>query len=319
MVTLDDVLTARKRLRSHIYRSPLEVSPYFSDGDQQVFLKLECHQTVKSFKIRGALNKVASLSPGEKARGIIAVSSGNHGAGVSYAARLLGGIPARVFVPAVTPAAKVDRIKYYGGEIVIAGDDYNEAQRAADAFISKERLIYIDPCSDVEVIAGQGTMALEILEENPEVDTVVVPVGGGGLITGIGVVMKSIKPSVRVVGVQTKACPAMLKSLEEGVWHREFPIKPSICDALMGGVGEIPYKMAKKCIDELIPVEEDRVREAVLLLLEKEKLVAEPSGALGIAALISEPRLFTGKNIAVIISGGNLDSKLLKDIVCGQN
>ncbi len=315
LVTLEDVLAARKRLQPYIYRTPLEVSPFFSRGERRVSLKLECHQTVKSFKIRGAINKVASLNPAEKARGILTVSSGNHGAGVSLAARLLGGIPARVFVPVRTPLSKVDRIRRHGAEAVITGEDYNETQRAADEFLAREDLTYIDPCSDVEVIAGQGTIALEILEENPALDTVVVPVGGGGLITGIGVVLKRMKPSVRVIGVQTRACPAMIASLTEGKWYREYPIRPSICDAVMGGVGEIPYRMARECIDELIPVEEEEVREGVRLLLTEEKLVAEPSGALGIAALLGRSPVFTGKNIVVIISGGNLEGGLLGEIV----
>lgn len=316
MVTLEDVLAARERLQSRVYKTPLEVSPGLSTPEQQVFLKLESSQTVKSFKIRGALNKVASLSPEEKARGIVTVSSGNHGAGVSYAARLLGGIPVKVFVPAVTPASKVEKIKYYGAEVVVTGKDYNETQRAADLFVEREGLTYIDPCSDPQVIAGQGTIALEILEQNPAVEAVLVPVGGGGLISGIGTVMKEMKPSVRVIGVQTEACPAMIQSLQDRVWYREFPIKPSICDAVMGGVGEIPYQMAGRCIDELIQVTEDRVRQGILTLLFQEKLVAEPSGALGIAALLSSKPGSLGKNVAVVISGGNLDSGLLKEITC---
>lgn len=318
MVTLRDVLAARGRLNDMIYKTPLELSLNLSASDMKVFLKLECQQTVKSFKIRGALNKVASLSAADKARGIITVSSGNHGAGVSYAAKLLGGIPTKVFVPTVTPASKIEKIKFYGAEVIITGKDYNETQRAAEEFMRREKLTYIDPCSDVEVIAGQGTMALEILEQNPAIDTVVVPVGGGGLITGIGVVMKGLRPTVRVIGVQTVSCPAMIQSLKDKKWYEEYPIKPSICDALMGGVGEIPYKMAASCIDEILPVEEPSIRKAVLMLLENEKVVAEPSGAIGIAAIISNPGYFSGRNIAVIISGGNLDGRLMQDIVCGQ-
>jgi threonine dehydratase len=316
MVTLRDVLAARGRLGDLIYKTPLEVSLQLNSSDMKVFLKLECHQTVKSFKIRGALNKVASLSAAEKNRGIITVSSGNHGAGVAYAAKLLGGIPTQVFVPTITPASKIEKIKYYGAKVVMTGTDYNETQRGAEEFMQREKLTYIDPCSDVEVIAGQGTIALEILEQNPALDTIVVPIGGGGLITGIGVVMKELKPAVRVIGVQTKSCPAMIQSLQDGKWYGEYPIKPSICDALMGGVGEIPYKMAGRCIDDILPVEEESIREAVLWLLQKEKVVAEPSGAIGIAAIISNPEFFRGQNTAVIISGGNLDGSLMQDIVC---
>lgn len=318
MVTLRDVLAARGRLGDLIYKTPLEGSLNLSAFDMKVFLKLECLQTVKSFKIRGALNKVASLSAAEKYRGIITVSSGNHGAGVAYAAKLMGGIPTKVFVPTITPASKVEKIKYYGAKVIMTGNDYNETQRAAEAFMQREKLTYIDPCSDVEVIAGQGTIALEVLEQNTAIDTIVVPIGGGGLITGIGAVMKELKPAVRVIGVQTKSCPAMIQSLQDEKWYGEFPIKPSICDALMGGVGEIPYKMAKSCIDDILPVEESSIREAVLWLLEKEKVVAEPSGAIGIAAIMSNADFFRGQNIAVIISGGNLDGSLLRDIVCAK-
>lgn len=315
MITFDDIIAARERINKHIYNTLLEYSMHLSNKKTNIYLKLECNQKLKGFKIRGALSKLTSLTDEEKSRGVMAVSSGNHGAGVSYAAKLLGGIKAKIFVPQTIPESKLEKIKYYGAEVVAIGSNYDEAHAAALEALEKEKLTFIDPCSDVEVIAGQGSIAMEILEANKDIDTILTPVGGGGLITGISVAAKHLKPSIKIIGVQTKACPAMVRSIEDQICYMDFPSEASICDALIGGVGEIPYSMAKQCIDDIIQVEEESIKEAIIFLMDKEKLIAEPAGAVGIAAIMANPRLFRNKNTAIVISGGNLDFSLIKSII----
>lgn len=245
----------------------------------------------------------------------IAVSSGNHGAGVSFAANLLRIKNARVFVPETAPKAKVDKIRYYGAQVVQVGKNYDEAHRIALEEMKKNDMTYIDSCSDVQLIAGQGTVGLEIMEQNPDIDIILVPIGGGGLITGVSIAAKHMKPDVKIVGVQTAACPAMVKSLEDKVLYEEFPSEDSICDALIGGVTEIPFKIANQCIDDIIIVSEETIKKATKFLLTEEKVVSEPSGAVGVAALLEKPEYFEGKNIAIVVTGGNLDKALMEKIL----
>lgn len=317
IVTYEDVCMARERINKYIYQTPLEHSMYLSNKNTNIYLKLECQQRLKGFKIRGALNKLLSLSDEEKERGVMAVSSGNHGAGVSYAAKLLGGINAKIYVPVTVPESKLEKIRYYGADVITVGDNYDEAHKYALEALEKEKLTFIDPCSDVDVIAGQGSIAMEILEENPDIDVILSPIGGGGLITGLSVAAKKLKPSIKIVGVQTEACPAMVKSLSDNKCYDDFPSAPSICDALIGGIGQIPFDMAADCIDEIILVSEDMIKKAVYHLMTKEKVIAEPAGAIGVGAILSYPDVFNGKNTAIIVSGGNLDAALMKDIIKG--
>ncbi|SDK13720.1 threonine ammonia-lyase [Natronincola ferrireducens] len=319
MVTFEDIKKARQRIEQHIWKTPLDFSMHLTTEEKKVFLKLECQQKMKTFKFRGAMSKLTSLTEEEKQRGVITVSSGNHGAGLSYGANLLKGIKTTVFVPSTTPEAKVEKIKYYGANIELQGKNYDEAHKIAMDYVKKQNMTFVDSCSDVEVISGQGTIAMEILEENPHIDTILVPIGGGGMITGIGVAAKAMKPSIQVIGLQTAACPAMVQSLQDKVCYIEFPTKDSICEALVGGVGEIPYHMAENCIDDIIVVEEEWIRRAVRQLISKEKVIAEASGAIGYAALMGYSHLIKGKNIAVVISGGNLNYHLMEDILLETN
>lgn len=195
------------------------------------------------------------------------------------------------------------------------GKNYDEAHRIALEEMKKNDMTYIDSCSDVQLIAGQGTVGLEIMEQNPDIDIILVPIGGGGLITGVSIAAKHMKPDVKIVGVQTAACPAMVKSLEDKVLYEEFPSEDSICDALIGGVTEIPFKIANQCIDDIIIVSEETIKKATKFLLTEEKVVSEPSGAVGVAALLEKPEYFEGKNIAIVVTGGNLDKALMEKIL----
>ena len=311
MTTFNDILAARQRIGKYLSLTALDYSMGLSTDTTRVYLKLENQQKQKAFKVRGALSKLSSLNEEEKDRGVIAVSSGNHGAGVSYAAWLLGIKKAKVFVPETAPKAKVDRIKYYGAEVVQIGRNYDEAHRLAMAELQKYNMTYIDSCSDVQLIAGQGTVGLEIMEQKPDIDLILVPIGGGGLITGVSIAAKYLKPGIRIVGVQTAACPAMVKSLEDKILYDEFPSEDSICDALIGGVTDIPFRMAGQCIDDILVVQEETIRKATAFLLTDEKIVAEPSGAVGVAAIMENPGYFAGMNVVVVISGGNLDQAMM--------
>lgn len=313
-VTYEDVLEARKRLQSRIYKTPLEHSRHLSNDHANYYLKLESQQVTKSFKVRGALNKLTLLAQNRGQKKVVAVSSGNHGAGVSYAASSMPDIDATIFVPEITPEAKIEKIKYYGASIRIEGKNFNEALKIGRDYCRRNDLIMVEPDSDREVIAGQGTIAQEILDQNPAIDTIIVPVGGGGLITGIAVAARHLRPDISIIGVQTEACPSFIKSLEDNKLYEEFPIEDSICDGLVGGIGKIPFQMAAECIDDIIVVKEKSIRSAVPFIIGEEKCMSEPAGAAGVAAVRENPYQFGGDEIAIIISGGNIDGKLVKEL-----
>ncbi|HLR21819.1 MAG TPA: threonine/serine dehydratase [Tissierellaceae bacterium] len=314
MIDFKEVLKAKKRIDKYIYKTPLEKSMYLSDKDMNIYLKLENQQKMKCAKIRGAFNKIISLNKGQKDKGIAAISSGNHGAAVSYAASLLGIDNASIYVPTTTPKSKVEKIEYYGANIEKLGINFDEANNIGLEKIKESGATFIDPCSDELVIAGQGTIGLEILEDNPNIDAILVPIGGGGIITGISVAAKTINPDIKIIGLQTVACPAMVASMKENRYYQVYPSKESICDALVGGVGYIPYKMSKDYIDDILLVEEEDILEAVKHLLYKEKVVVEPAGAIGVAAVKKNSELFKDKNIAVVLTGGNLDKNSIDNL-----
>ena len=315
MIGFKEVLFSRERINKYVYITPLEKSPYLSNENTNIYYKLENQQKMKCAKVRGAFSKITNLSPEEIAKGIVAISSGNHGAAVSYASYLLGIENTTVYVPETTPSSKVEKIQYYGANVVKVGKNYDEAHEIGGEKIKSSGAIFIDPCSDPTVIAGQGTIAMEILEQEPSIDTILVPIGGGGIITGISIAAKHINPDIKIIGVQTAACPAMVASLRDEQFYEMYPTEESICDALVGGVGEIPYKMAKDCIDEIIVVEEEDIADAIKFLLFKEKILVEPAGAVGVAAVRKNPELFEGKNVAIVITGGNIDEELLLKIL----
>lgn len=315
-----DIREAQARLRGRVAQTPLReaVSLRKRDaaGDRRFFLKLENLQEVGSFKVRGAFNKLMSLTSEEREMGVAAVSSGNHGISVSYAAHQLGIQSTQIFVPETTPAVKIDKILAYGADVVRIGKTNNETEAYVRNLFQTDPRPLIDPCyRDYLVYAGQGTIGLEIMEQNPEIDTIVVPIGGGGLLTGISVAAKSINPKVRVIGVETEASPSMTAALRDQVYYEEFPIQPSLCEALVGGIGWIAYQMAGECIDEIIVVKESRIREAVRFLYQREHVAAEASSAICLGAVLQEGAHRFGTNTALIISGGNIDRSLLEEIV----
>ena len=307
-----EVQAAYERIRDYVYQTPLEESLYLGDGTRKYFFKLESTQTVKSFKIRGALNKMMTLE-----RGVATISSGNHGASVSYAAHLLGIENAVVIVPETTPKAKVDKIKYYGSQVKLMGANYDEAHALGMKFIEEKGMTYIDAYyEDPKIYGGQGTIGIEILKQNPDIDTIVVPIGGGGLITGIAVAAKAIKPEIRIIGVQTEACPAMIKAFEDNVFYEEYPVTgDTICDALVGGVGKLSFEILRDYADDLIQVSEASIRKAVKHMIKEEKFIVEGASATTVAAVMDHRERVGGKNIALVMSGGNIDGDLMVQLL----
>ncbi len=310
MVTFKDVEAAKARIGDKLAKTELIQSIM-----RPAKLKLECRHPLGSFKIRGAISKISSLTDEQKKAGVIAVSSGNHGGGVSLAAKLEGIENAVVYVPIATPKSKTDKIEMYGAKVIRAGNNYDECHKLGFEAAKTAGLTMIDPCSDVAVIAGQGTAALEILEDFPEVDVILAPIGGGGLIAGVAVAAKHIKPDIKIVGVQTAACPAMVAAIRDNVFYEEYETTgETICDALVGGIGRMPYDM-RHLIDEILVVEEDDIRRTVASLLVDERILAEGAGAASVAAFDKNMDKFEGKNVAIIVSGGNIDKTKLATIL----
>lgn len=311
-----DTKDAYNRIKSYTVKTPLEESFYLGDDNKKYFFKLESFQKVKSFKIRGALNKMLTLNNEEKKSGVATISSGNHGSSVSYAAKLLGIRNVKIIVPESTPQSKIDKIEYFGGEAILLGKNYDEANSLGMNYILENNLTYIDAYyDDPYIYGGQGTIGIEILEQNPDIDTIVVPIGGGGLITGIAVAAKHIKPDIKIIGVQTEACPAMIKSYQHNTFYEEYPNTDTLCDSLIGGIGKLSYKLAKDYVDEFLIVSENGIAKAVSFMAKQEKFIAEAGSCTTIAAVNEYPEKISGKNIALVISGSNIDGEILTNIL----
>lgn len=311
-----DVEEAYERISPYLRKTPLEESYYLGDGQRRYFFKLETFQRAKSFKIRGALNKMLTLTPEERARGVATVSSGNHGSSVSYAASLLGIERAEIILPEPTPQSKIDKIRYFGGQVLLMGRNYDEAHALGLAHIQQNGMTYIDPYyDDPKIYAGQGTIAVEILQQDPAIDTIVVPIGGGALITGIAVAAKALKPSVRVVGVQTAACPAMIRAYEDHRFYADYPSEASLCDALIGGIGALSYEMAKDVVDDFIAVSEESIGRAVSFMARREKYIVEAGSCTTVAAVTDYRERVGGQRVALVLSGGNIDGDLLFELM----
>lgn len=310
-----DIQKAMENIKKYVYTTPMPKSVYLSDKKRNVYLKLENQQEVKAFKVRGALNKILSLTEEEKNKGVITVSSGNHGIATSYAANLLGIKNAYIIVPETTPKSKTDKIEFYGGTVKLLGKDYDAAHREGMKLVKEKGMTYIDPWDEDEVVyMGQGTISIEIFKQCKNIDTIFVPIGGGGLITGIAVGAKGINPNVKIIGVQTEACPAYKSSIDDNILYNEYESKESLCDALIGGIGHLAFKM-KDVVDEVVLVSESSIKEAVKYMALKEKQIVEPSSATVVAAYIKKKESLEGKNIALVVSGGNIDDNLFINMI----
>jgi threonine dehydratase len=314
-VTFVDVEEARERIKDRIYLSPLAYSETISRmTDNQVYFKLDNLQVTGSFKERGALNRLLILSAEESRRGVIAASAGNHGMAVAFHSRRLG-IAATIVMPLQVPLIKASRVRQYGGAALLHGSDYDAAFAEAQRLSQEKGLTYISAFNDPWIIAGQGTIGLELYEQNSDLDAVLVPVGGGGLIAGIALVLKTLNPRIRIIGVQAEALPSMQSALKNSAPIR-IPPASTIADGIaVRRVGEIPFALVRQFVDEIVTVTEGEIANAVLLLLEIEKTVAEGAAAVPLAALVHKKVSLSGKNVALVVSGGNIDMNLISRII----
>ncbi len=319
MVTLEDIQEAQKDIAPFIRSTPLIHSQFLTTFCEcPLYLKLENLQITNSFKPRGVFNKLLHLEKEEQEMGIITASAGNHGQAVAYAAKKLN-CYARVVVPNPTPKVKIEGIKKYGADLVLFGKSYDEAEKKAKELARKDGCAYISPYNDEHIIAGHGTIGLEILEALPDVDAIMVPLGGGGLLSGISIAVKSKKPNVEVIGVQSKSSPVMYNSLKAG---RIVTIKKagkSVAEGLSGNVGPITFEIVKKYVDLVLLVKEKTLRTSIYLLWAHDKLVVEGSGAAAVAPVIENKPLFKNKRVVSVLTGGNIDSDLFRNILSSES
>lgn len=315
-LTVDRVGRARKLMAGVVHLTPLDYSRVFSSlTGANLFLKLENMQKTGSFKIRGAYNKINSLSPSERLCGVIAASAGNHAQGVAYAASI-SGLKATIVMPEGSPITKIMATRGYGAEVVLYGKDYDEAYDKAREMQGLSGATYIHGFDDLDVIAGQGTIGLEIMDQLPRVDAVVVPVGGGGLLSGISYVLKSIKPRVKVYGVQSAGAPAVYQSWKGGDKGTLMPSPGSIADGInVRRPGSITLELINKYVDDVVLVDDEEISQTILMLLERTKVVSEGAGAAGLAAALHGRLKIQGLNVVAVISGGNIDVNVLSTII----
>jgi threonine dehydratase len=315
MIQLEDIKAALARVRDAIYLSPCARSETFSKATgNTVYLKLDNLQRTGSFKERGALNKLLNLAPGERAQGVIAASAGNHAQGVAYHAGRHA-IRAVICMPLTTPLIKVSATKGYGAEVILGGANYDEAFEQALLRGQEQGLTFVHAFDDDAVIAGQGTLGLELMEQHPEVDAVVIPIGGGGLIGGVACAIKETNPRIQIFGVQPARLPSMKVAVAEGK-----PVTIQAAATVADGIavrraGERTLPLVQKYVDDIVTVDEEEIANAILLLLEREKTLAEGAGAAALAALLNHKLQVHGKKVAVLVCGGNIDVTLLSRII----
>ncbi|MEA4826930.1 MAG: threonine ammonia-lyase [Clostridium sp.] len=317
-ITLESVKKAQENIKGVARRTPLFYSSTFSNkSGYNIYFKCENKQKTGAFKIRGAYNKIVNLSKEERKKGVIASSAGNHAQGVAYAAAAFG-IKSTIVMPTTAPQAKVQATKGYGAEVVQYGEVYDECYAKALEIQKESGATFVHPFNDEDVIAGQGTIALEILEDLPETNAILVPIGGGGLISGIALTAKTLKPDIKIIGVQAEKIASTRASLEKGKLVTLNGIK-SLADGIsVKTPGDITFEYMKKYVDEVVTVSEDEIAYAVFSLIETSKLISEGAGAVALAAILSDKINISGSNIVALISGGNIDIAMISKIIDRQ-
>ena len=313
MLTLQDIRDAAARLQGHVLDTPCVESRTLSQiVGAQIFLKFENLQFTASFKERGACNRLTLLTPEERAHGVVAMSAGNHAQGVAYHAQRLG-LRAVIVMPRFTPGVKVERTRGFGAEVVLHGDTLEEARAHAYALADAQGLTFVHPYDDEGVAAGQGTLALEMLQAVPDLDMLVIAVGGGGLIAGVATAAKAIQPGIEIIGVQTTRFPAMVNAIKGTHYPQGMS---TIAEGIaVGTPGTITQEIIRRLVDDLVLVDEGDIEQAVLMLLEIEKTLVEGARAAGLAALLRYPERFQGKKVGLVLCGGNIDPLLLAAII----
>ena len=314
-LTLHEIYLAQQRIAPYIDRTPLQRSSMLSAQlGCEVWLKLENRQRTGSFKPRGALHKILTLGAEERERGIVAASAGNHALGVAHAAQCLGLTQADLFVQANAAPAKIAKLRQYIVNLHLVGQLFDEAQAAAVAFAQSTGATYVSAYDDVDVIAGQGTVGLEIMQDLPDVDTLIVPVGGGGLIAGLATVAKSLNPLVRVIGINPAASPSAYLSKRDGYPYETYENEPTLAHGLAGGFGRVPFMIGMMLIDEVVLVSEDELKHGIAALIDSDQMLAEASGIAGLAALLAG-KISGAKKCVCVLTGGNIDSGTLKAVL----
>jgi threonine dehydratase len=315
MITFPDIEAARKRIGDSIFVSPCAQSETLSRlTGARIFLKLENLQMTGSFKERGACNKLMSLTAEERARGVIAASAGNHAQGVAYSSSRLG-VDAIIVMPEATPLIKVQSTKSLGARVILHGASYDEAADEATRICEAEGRVYVHPFNDPLVMAGQGTIGLELIEQNPYLECIILPIGGGGLAAGVAVAIKETNPRIKVFGVQTRALPSMKAALDAGE-PVLLPPARTIADGIaVKRAGDQTFEVIRRYVDDIALVDEEEIAEAILILLEREKTVAEGAGAAPLAAILHKRLPVEGKKTALVVSGGNIDVNFMSRII----
>jgi threonine dehydratase len=293
---------------------PTPLRPSLSGGGLDLQLKLECWQPTGSFKVRGATHLLSSLSSAERRHGVVAASAGNHALGVAFAAARLGDVKATLFVPTNAPRAKLDKLRRFPVDVVETGASYDDAMLAARAFEEREGAVFVHAFEDARTAAGQGTLAIEILEECPAPAAVLVPVGGGGLLAGVATWLKARAPDVRIVAVQPAASPALAESIRLGRPLITYPAGPTLADGLSGGIGQIAFDH-RDLVDEVVAVSETEIEEAIVALVACDQLVAEASGAVGVAAVRAGKIGHARGPVVSIVTGANIDARVLSRLL----
>ena len=304
-----DIWIAHRRVKPYIQRTPLLFSPTISKRTgAEIFLKMECWQFCGCFKVRGAINMVSSLSENERKRGLITCSSGNHGLALCYAASLFGRPPTKVFVPVGAEPTKLNKIKMQGGEVIPFGNDYLETLNKALTYAEESGGVFVPSHDHPLIVAGQGTIGLEIMEDLPDAEFIVVPVGGGGLISGISTAVKSINPQVKLIGVEPTAAPGAYLSFQDGYCHEHVNIRPSIADGLLGTLTPLTFSIAHQFVEEIKLVEEEAIFQAMRVFQEDEQLIVEGSAAVGLAAILRGKIEPPGQKIVLVLTGRNISA-----------
>jgi threonine dehydratase len=313
MVTLDDIEAARRTIEGQVLRTPLLAAPPLSAlTGAEVFVKYENLQVTNSFKERGAYMKLAALSADERRRGVVAMSAGNHAQAVAYHARRLD-IPATIVMPVTTPFVKVKATEAYGATVVLDGETISEAQARAEAIAAERNLVWVHPYDDPHIIAGQGTVALEMLEEAPDLDMLVVPIGGGGLIAGCAIAARAKKTTIEVLGVESVLYPSMWNAIYQG--NRPCGGATLAEGIAVKNVGKLTLPIVRELVSGIVLVDEPQIERAVNAFLTLQKTMAEGAGAAGLAAMLAEPARFRGRKVGLILCGGNIDPRILASIM----
>ncbi len=310
-----DIIRAQRRLKGIVKVTPLEHSKSFSAiSGANVFMKLENMQSTGSFKVRGAYNKLSSLSKKELAKGVVCASAGNHAQGVAFAARMMG-VKATVFMPIFTPPLKVIATRNYGADVRLTGDTFDDAMAAANEYINETGAVIVHAFDDPDIIAGQGTIGLEIFQANDAIQDVLVPIGGGGMISGIAIALKEMNPDIRIIGVEAEGAMSMKQSLEKGRPEKLINMQTIADGIAVKTPGKLTFEATRKFVDDILVVNDTEIAYAAYLLLQRAKMLAEPAGVAAMAAVLCKKTDMEGRNVVPVISGGNINMGLLEQIL----